>query len=146
MKVTELLDSPSPYKVTIDTPTHWSVEQDIGNRKIIIDCEKDSEGIWEFDFYEVDTKGEWATTKTGSGSEFKVGAMVKKAFTEFVNKYHPTAITFAANKEQGSLVPLSIIESSNGFLVTSTLKIIMIPKLAGLASCTQRSNHSFRSL
>lgn len=97
MKLTELINPPSLYKVTIDKPTHWSVEQEIGNRKIIIDCEKNSEGIWEFDFYEVDSEGEWSTEKTGSGSALKVRAMVKKAFAEFVHKYNPEALTFAAD-------------------------------------------------
>lgn len=103
MKLNELMDSKVPYDVIKDNATKFQTVAKIGDRFITFTAFNDGDQGWDVAFYESkDHHSPQTYAKTGSGDELKVFSMVMASFKEFMDRYHPTMITFSADKDDGS--------------------------------------------
>jgi hypothetical protein len=96
-KMNEALDTAVDFKVVTDAENVFRARAKIGDRSIIFKAAALDYSLSEWDVEFVEDNGTWETTsKTGSGNEFEVGAMVKKAFEQFVRERKPKIISFLA--------------------------------------------------
>lgn len=80
-----------------------------GDRDIQVDFEfeKFADGVWEVAFAERHpTKNTMKFDITSSGNEFRVFATVVDIIKAFLDKYDPKALTFSAEKSEGSRAQL----------------------------------------
>lgn len=102
MLLQELLDSKVKYTVTKETAKIFTTQAEIGGRVIHFEALNDGEQGWVIDFAEVVTKNDRTGHhfgRTGSGSELQVFSMIVDSLKEFVARYHPTLVTFTADKD-----------------------------------------------
>lgn len=105
MFLQELLNSKVKYTVTKETAKVFSTQAEIGGRMIHFEAINDGEQGWMIDFAEVVTKNDRVGHnfgRTGSGSELQVFSMIVDSLKEFQARYHPTLITFTADKDGDS--------------------------------------------
>lgn len=101
MKLQEILDSKVPYEVVTSTARTFRAKAKIGGRYITFEADDNMNGGWDIQFSETDGDegSSPAFGKTGRGNELAVFSMVSAAFKEFLDRYHPPAITFTADKD-----------------------------------------------
>ena len=105
MLIQELMDSKVQYDVIKDNASIFKTRAKIGDRFIEFSATElgaDGNGgvEWDVAFYETKDRNSRLTfARTGSGDELKVFSMVIASFKEFMDRYHPTAISFSADKD-----------------------------------------------
>jgi len=106
MLLSEILNSRVKYTVTKETAKIFATRAEIGGRDIQFLAVNDGDQGWSIDFAEVDIKdGKDLGHKYGrtqSGSELQVFSMIIDSLKEFESRYHPTMITFTADKDGDS--------------------------------------------
>lgn len=106
MLLQELLNSDVKYDVTIDNAKSFATRAEIGGRTIQFLAMNDGEQGWTIDFAEVEVKNGKDVShkygKTNSGNELQVFSMIMASLKEFQDRYHPSIITFTADKDGDS--------------------------------------------
>jgi hypothetical protein len=103
MKLNEILDSKIQYKIDKETDEDFHTSALINGRKILFKAEyHDTTEDWLVNFAELDEKNIPRVSKTNSGGELKVFAMVKECMMELIKRYSPVQIRFSASKESSS--------------------------------------------
>lgn len=107
MKLQELLDSDVEYEVIKKTSTRFTTKATINGRDVKFSAQTDgadeegTEESWDISFFEIKDSPIVKFGKTGSGGEFDVATFVSNSIKEFVQTYHPSEISFSADKDQG---------------------------------------------
>jgi len=105
MLLQEILNSKVKYTVTKETAKTFATQAEVGGRIIQFTAYNDGEQGWSIDFAEVVTKSNRTGPvfgRTGSGSELQVFSMIVDSLKELEARYHPTMITFTADKDGDS--------------------------------------------
>lgn len=109
MKVIEIaliesFDSNIKARLTRNTPEKFTLEADIGGRKIVFNAGKFAgleHNMWEIEFTER-TPGNVTFGKSGKGSEMQVFSFVLDAIRELVSRHAPDEIQFTSDTADGN--------------------------------------------